>query len=290
MDQAQPLRDRVRKRRGEQRVFPFTMTVTSGKGGVGKTNIVANLALSLAMLDRKVLVFDADIGLANLDVLLGLAPKYTIEHVVKGEMRLEEVLIEGPNGIMILPASSGVQELTSLDTSQKIALASQLEDYLSTVDVLLIDTSAGISENVMYFNSLAQEVLVVLSPEPTSLTDAYALMKVHSQRYARKQYKILCNSVSGEREAIDIYKRISMVTQRFLNVSLDLYGYIPLDEHVPLAVRQQRLLVDIYPKSEASLKFLSLGRKIDQKLYQYREDFLNRNVKRSFFSVMEMNQ
>ena len=266
------------------------MTVTSGKGGVGKTNVVANLSHSLAMLGRKVMVFDADMGLGNIDLLLGLVPKYTLEHVLSGEKLLHEIITLSPMGVMILPASSGVQELTALEPAQKMNLTHQLEDLLELVDVLLIDTSAGISSNVMYFNSLAQEILVVVSSEPTSLTDAYALMKVHSQKHGGKRYKILCNAVKDEREALEIFKRLSMVTQRFLNISLDPYGYIPEDEHVPMAIRRQRLLIESYPNCEAARKFMSLAKKIDEKLFNYQDGDGMRTLRRNFFSVMEMSR
>jgi flagellar biosynthesis protein FlhG len=269
MDQAHSLRDLVQEDKPRKSCHPFIMSVTSGKGGVGKTNVVANLSLSLSLLGRNVLLFDADVGLGNLDVLLGLTPKHTIQDVLNGEKRLAEILVKGPNGIKILPASSGIQELTALEPLQKINLTAELESVLEGVEILLIDTGAGISSNVMYFNSLAQEILVIIAPEPTSLTDAYALMKVHSRKHSGKRYKILCNSVKNEQEAIQIFRHLSKVTQKFLNVSLDLYGYIPCDKHVPEAIRQQRLLVECFPKSDAARQFLLLARKVEGRLPHY---------------------
>jgi flagellar biosynthesis protein FlhG len=289
MDQAQPLRDMVHKTKDKRPGSPFIMTVTSGKGGVGKTNVVANLSLSLCMLGRKVMVFDADVGLGNIDLLLGIIPKFTIEHVINGEKLLSEIIVEGPNGVLILPASSGIEELTALAPTQKMNLTAQLEEALNDIDVLLIDTSAGISSNVMYFNSLAREILVIVSPEPTSLTDAYALMKVHSQKHAGKQYKILCNAVENYREAKEIFRRLSLVAQQYLNVSLDLYGHIPRDAHVPMAIRQQRVLVESFPKSEAAEQFLLLARKIDGKLHNYQNNEMEKRFRRDFFSIMEVN-
>jgi flagellar biosynthesis protein FlhG len=271
MDQAHSLRHLIQGDGPRKNNHPFIMSVTSGKGGVGKTNVVANLSLSLSILGRNVLLLDADVGLGNLDVLLGLVPKHTIHHVLNGEKRLAEILVEGPRGIRILPASSGIQELTALEPLQKMNLTAELESVLQGVDVLLIDTGAGISSNVMYFNSLAQEILVVIAPEPTSLTDAYALMKVHSLKHSGKRYKILCNSVKNEHEAIQIFRHLSKVTQKFLNISLDLYGYIPCDKHIPEAVRQQRLLVECFPKSEAARQFLLLARKVDGRMSCYHQ-------------------
>jgi len=154
------------------------IAITSGKGGVGKTSIVGNLGYAFAKTGKKVLILDADLGLGNLDVLLGLAPKFNLSHVILGEKSIEEILIEGPGKMKILPASSGIQELTSLTKDQKVQILKQLDSLIGSVDVLLIDSAAGISSNVMDFNATAQEIVVVVSPEPTSITDAYALMKV----------------------------------------------------------------------------------------------------------------
>ncbi|MDH4187246.1 MAG: AAA family ATPase, partial [Nitrospira sp.] len=163
---------------GQESAYTHVITVTSGKGGVGKTNVVANLAVALAQAGKQVLVLDADLGLGNIDVLLGLVPRYTLEHVLAGSHHLSDIVIQGPAGIHVLPASSGLPQLTSLNDEQQLLLQSELEDVAKTVDVLLIDTGAGIASNVTYFAAAAQETVIVVSPEPTSLTDAYALIKV----------------------------------------------------------------------------------------------------------------
>ncbi len=163
------------------------VAITSGKGGVGKTNIVANLAVALSRMGRRVLIFDADLGLGNLDVLLGLAPRFNIGHVLRGEKELDEIIIKGPSGIEILPAASGIEELTTLTTQQKMDLFTKMEGLNGKVDVMLIDTAAGISHNVLFFNIASHEILVVASTEPTSLIDAYALMKVLHLRYGGKE-------------------------------------------------------------------------------------------------------
>ena len=173
------------------------LSVTSGKGGVGKTNVVTNLAISLARERQKVLIWDADLGLANIDVLLGLKPAYNIQDLLEGTRTLPEILVEGPLGIRVMPASSGVQELAHLGEGQKVRLLSELDEFDDDLDFLLIDTGAGISANVMYFNLAAQEIIVVVTPEPTSITDAYALIKVMSTRYNQKRFKILPNQVTG---------------------------------------------------------------------------------------------
>ncbi len=176
------------------------ISVTSGKGGVGKTCCVVNLAISLAREGKRVLVFDADLGLCNLDVMLGLSPKYNINHVLRGEKQIEDVIVKGPEGIMVIPAASGISELTNLNAEQRLALTSSMEMLDKDVDIMIIDTGAGISNNVMFFNTAAQEIIVVVTPEPTSLTDAYALMKVLMKKHGEKSFKLLVNTARGEKE------------------------------------------------------------------------------------------
>ena len=231
------------------------IAITSGKGGVGKTNIVANLAFSLSRMGQRAMILDADLGLGNLDVLLGLRPTYNLNHVLRGEKSISEIIIDGPEGIKILPAGSGVQEFTLINKEQKLLLLSQLGILREEFDLMLIDTAAGISSNVMYFNIAAQEIIVIVSPEPTSITDAYALMKVLSQRYKERYFKIIINNVSSASEANGIFAHISNVTDRFLNVSLDYLGYIFTDRNFIYAVKSQRLIQEIFPKSSASKCF-----------------------------------
>jgi len=280
MDQAGKLRNMVRKggkpgpdggnggKTGSGRLekneesFVRVIAVTSGKGGVGKTNVVANLGYALTRLNKKVLLLDADVGLANLDVLLRLTPRYNLKHVLSGEKPISEVVIPGPGGMKILPASSGVQELTDLNREQKLCLLSELNSLHDETDVLLIDTSAGISSNVMYFNLAAQEILIVVSPEPTSITDAYAMMKVLFLKYSKNHFKLLVNSAKNAREAKEVFNNLSLVAQKFLNLSIDYWGYIPRDEHVVKAVRQQKTLIELYPDSPASKCFFNLAEKV----------------------------
>jgi len=241
------------------------IAVTSGKGGVGKTNIVANLAYALTLLDKKVLVFDADLGLGNMDVLLGKAPRYNISHVIKGEKNIDEITVQGPGGMLILPASSGVQDMTELMPAQRIRILSALDTLMEDIDVLLLDTAAGISSNVMYFNVSAQEVIVVVTPEPTSITDAYALMKVMSLKYAEKKFNLLVNMVSGEAEAKDVHRQLSMVAKRFLDISIDYLGYIPRDGELTRCVRGQKLVREQRPSAAASVCFDTIARTLNAK-------------------------
>ncbi len=245
---------------GRRATPPRVISVTSGKGGVGKSNIVTNLALSLARRNLKVLILDADLNLANVDILLGLTPKFNLHHVFTGEKELREVLIEGPGGIQILPASSGIMELADLTESQRLYFLTEMESLENEVDVLLIDTAAGINNNVLYFNIAAQERIVVLTPEPTSLTDAYALIKVLVNRHDLKRFRFLINQARSEKEALAVFKKLSMVTDRFLgSLSLDYLGYIPYDSKLPQAVRQQRLVSDIFPEAPSSRVFAKLA-------------------------------
>jgi flagellar biosynthesis protein FlhG len=255
MDQAMALRELTDRATDRTRRHVQVVAVTSGKGGVGKTNVVANLALALSLAGKRVLVLDADLGLGNLDVLLGLIPRYTLEHVLAGEKRLAEVLVRGPGGMLILPASSGVQDLTSLTREQQIVLQGELEQASVDIDVLLLDTGAGISSNVLFFAVAAQEILVVASPEPTSITDAYAVMKVLSHRFSERHFRLLVNMARSEREAREVYRKIGKVADRFLDISIDYVGYIPLDDHVQKAVCKQQSVVDAFPHAPASQAF-----------------------------------
>jgi flagellar biosynthesis protein FlhG len=238
------------------------LSFTSGKGGVGKTHIVVNLAYALRRCGAQVMILDADLGLANVDVLLGLAPRFNIQHVFSGERSLAEVLVEGPAGMRILPASSGVQELVHLTQEQHSQLLAELDALEEQVDFLLIDTGAGISSNVMFFNMAAHEIVVVVTPEPTSITDAYALIKILSTKYAEEHFTIVMNAVANATEAREAFRRLSMVSERFLNVSIDYLGFVVYDESFSHAVRQQRPLLELYPGSVAARCFHHLARRV----------------------------
>lgn len=239
-----------------------TIAVASGKGGVGKTNITANLAIGLSRLNKKVLVFDADLGLSNIDVILNLATRYNIKDLFNGGMKLKDLIVDGPGGIKILPASSGIQELTALDEFQRLRLLEEFDTYDDSVDYLLIDTSSGISSNVAFFCMAAQDIIIVTSSEPTAMTDAYALIKVLFTKYQEKYFKVLVNSVKDETEATAVYRRLSKAAEKFLSISLDYMGYVPHDNFVRLAVRQQKALVELYPESEAAKSIINLTKKL----------------------------
>ncbi len=238
------------------------IAITSGKGGVGKTNIVANLGFALSQMGKKVLILDADLGLGNIDVLLGLTPKYNLSHVVMGEKVIPEIVIEGPMKLKILPASSGIQELTQLTEDQRTRILAELKFFLDPIDILLIDTAAGISSNVMYFNTAAQQILVVVTPEPTSMTDAYALMKVMSLKYSKKNFKLLVNLAANSREAYEIFRQLTLVSSRFLDITIDYLGHVLVENKLTKSVKKQRLLCDLYPESAGSKCFFTLAEQI----------------------------
>ncbi len=230
-------------------------SITSGKGGVGKTAVTANTAVALSKMGKKVLILDADLGLANIDVVFGLAPKYNLNHFFAGEQELSAILVEGPSGVKILPAGSGVQNFTRLDSLQKQRLLDGLDLMHNDFDFVLIDTEAGISENVTYFNTAAQEILVVTTPDPTAITDAYALMKLLSTQYHEKRFNLVVNQVQNDEEALDVYRKLTMVSNRYLDISIDFLGSIPADRQMIDAIRKQRVIVDLYPASRITNAF-----------------------------------
>jgi flagellar biosynthesis protein FlhG len=238
------------------------IAITSGKGGVGKTNISANLAYVLSKMKKKTLIFDADMGLANIDIILGLFPKYNMHHVLLGEKSLGEVIVSGPGGIKILPAASGIQEMAELSKGQKIALMDELNDLNEGFDFMFIDTAAGITSNVLYFNMAAKEIIVVVSPEPTSLTDAYALIKILYNGHDEKRIMLIVNMVKNSYEGREVYQKLSKATERFLDLSIEYLGYIVHDEKVTEAVKQQKMFTEIYPYSQASKCLSSIAKKM----------------------------
>ncbi|BBO88283.1 MinD/ParA family protein [Desulfosarcina ovata] len=238
------------------------IAITSGKGGVGKTNIVANLGYALCKAGKRVLIFDADLGLGNLDVLLGLTPRYNLGHVIEGVKTLPEIIVSGPGNLKILPASSGIQELTRLTFLQKLEIFNELNAMLNSYDIVLIDTAAGISSNVLYFNASANEIMVVVTPEPTSITDAYALMKILSVKYQEKNFRLLVNQVRNSKEAEDVSRQLCLVTNRFLDISVEHFGSVVADDNVKAGVRKQKVVSEWAPMTHASRNFSELAHKL----------------------------
>jgi flagellar biosynthesis protein FlhG len=247
-----------------QKQGPKIVAVTSGKGGVGKTNVVANLSVSLSELGKKVVVLDADFGLANLDVLLGLTPRYHLGHVLFGNKSLTEIMIQGPKGIRIIPASSGLQRMSELTSAQRNHLVESFTHLDADTDYFIIDTAAGISRNVIHFLLSAQEVIVVSAPEPTAIVDAYAVIKIILAEDHSKSIQVLINSVDDTEEAHEVFRQINSVVKRFLNREVDYLGHIERDSHVPQAVRSQMLVTHRFPNAPSSRCFRDLARRIAQ--------------------------
>jgi len=239
------------------------IAVTGGKGGVGKTNVSVNLACAMGQAGRKVMLMDADLGLANIDVLLGLHPKFNLSHVISGQRTLEEIIVDGPENVRIVPAASGIKEMASLSTAEHAGLIKAFSDISHAVDVLLIDTAAGIAESVTSFTRAAQEVVVVVCDEPASITDAYALIKVLNRDHGVFRYRILANMVHSAQEGRELYGKLVKVADRFLDVTLDYMGAVPYDEYLRKAVQKQRSVVDAFPRAKASVAFKNLAQKAD---------------------------
>ncbi|GGO67472.1 MinD/ParA family protein [Bowmanella pacifica] len=235
------------------------IAVTGGKGGVGKTNITLNTAISMAKQGKRVLVLDADLGLANVDVMLGLRVEKNLSHVLSGECLLEEVLVEGPYGVKIAPATSGSQSMTELTPTEHAGLIRAFSELRSKIDVLIVDTAAGISDMVLSFSRAAQDIMVVVCDEPTSLTDAYALIKILNRDHGVFRFKIVANMVRNVREGQELFAKLSKVTNRFLDVALELVATIPFDENIRKAVRRQKSIVEAYPSSPAAVAISNLA-------------------------------
>lgn len=268
LDQAESLRQRVATGSGAEATsrrpaLPLrVIAVTSGKGGVGKTNISANLAVLAAKAGKRVLMIDADLGLANVEIVFGLKPKYHLGDLLSQKLSIHDVLVAGPGGIKILSAGSGVQSLTQLDDSQKMRILSAFDPIEDEFDLVLVDSGAGIGDNVLFFVGAAQEALVVVSPEPTSLVDAYAVIKVLSQQAKVKHFSVVVNPVVDELAAREIFPKLIQVTSRFLTAHMRHLGYIPRDEHLHRAIMAQKPVVDLFPKSPASRGIAAIADKL----------------------------
>jgi flagellar biosynthesis protein FlhG len=235
------------------------IAVTGGKGGVGKTNVTLNMAVSMAKLGKRVLVLDADLGLANVDVLLGIRVTKNLSHVLSGECTLDEVIVTGPEGVMIIPATSGTTSMVELCDVEHAGLIQAFSSLQTPIDTLLIDTAAGISNMVVSFAQAAQDVLMVVCDEPTSITDAYALIKILSKENGVYHFKIVANMVRSLKEGQDLFNKLTRVTDRFLDVALELVACVPFDINVRNAVRKQKLVVEAFPKTPATFALKALA-------------------------------
>jgi len=239
------------------------LAVASGKGGVGKTNVSINLGLAMVAEGKKVMLMDADLGLANIDVMLGLHPQYNLSHVISGERTLEEIIVKGPQGLQVVPASSGTQVMAELTPAQHAGMIQAFSEIGNDLDVLIIDTAAGISDSVVSFTRAAQEVIVVVCDEPTSITDAYALIKLLNRDYGIQRFRVLSNMVHSMQEGRDLYIKMVRVTDRFLDVTLDFMGSVPYDEYLRKALQKQKAVIEAYPRSKSAMAFRILAKKAD---------------------------
>jgi len=240
------------------------IAVTGGKGGVGKTSVAVNLSAALASAGRRVVLFDGDLGLANVDVFLGLSPRYTLAHVLSGERTLDEILVEAQPGFQVIPAASGAANLANLDAAQHLGLVQAFSALAARLDVLIVDTAAGIAHGVTQFSQAAQHVLVVLCDEPASLTDCYALVKVLSRNHGVNRFHVLANMARTPGTGEELFRRFERVTTRFLDVVLEYAGEIPEDDCLKRAIRAQRPLIASYPSSPAAQAFKKLALRADK--------------------------
>jgi len=241
----------------------IVLSVTSGKGGVGKTNIVASLAEAFRSMGQRVLIIDADLGLSNVDIIFGVHPEYHIGHVIDGEKSISEVLLTTATGIKILPAGSGVTELTHLTQGQKMNLLVELGTLEGSFDIVLVDTGAGISPNVLYFNAAADDCMIIATREPTSITDAYAMMKVMNTQHGIRRFKLLINMVRESSEAKAVYLNLSNAAQKFLsNVVIEYMGFIPQDETLQRSVIKRVPVIIDNPGAASSQSIKKLARMI----------------------------
>lgn len=239
------------------------VAVASGKGGVGKTNVSVNLAAARALAGQKVWLLDADLGLANIDVLLGLNPRSNLSHVLNGECELDDVVLSGPAGLKIVPAASGIQHMASLSAAECSGVIHAFSELSEQMDMLVVDVAAGIHSSVTMFARAAHEVLVVVCDEPASVTDAYALIKVLSRDHGVQRARIVANMVRSYAEGRALYRKIARVTDHYLDVTLHYAGCIPHDEFLRRALQRQQPVVTAYPSCRATAAFKKLAEHTD---------------------------
>ena len=237
------------------------IAVTSGKGGVGKTNLSVNLGVAMSQLRLRVALLDADMGLANVDILLGMSPQFNLSHVLKGEKTLDQIMLTGPAGLRVIPASSGMSELSSTEQAGVIRAFSDIDKDL---DVLIVDTAAGISATGVNFARACQEIIVVVCDEPTSLTDAYAYIKLLNRDYGLNNFHIVTNMVQSAQQGQNLFDKLAKVTDRYLDVNLQFTGAIPVDDYLRKSVQKQSPVVEAFPQSKSALAFKNLARIVDR--------------------------
>lgn len=240
------------------------IAVASGKGGVGKTSVSVNLAMSLVNTGRRTLLLDTDLGLANVDVMLGLSPRFTLADVIAGRCELADTIIEGPGGLWVVPAASGKRHMTELSPAQHVGLVHAFSQLDLPIDTMVVDNAAGIADGVLTFCQAAQDVIVVVCDEPASVTDAYALIKVLSRERGVNRVQVLANQVANPQEGRQLFDKLERVSARFLDVTLSYLGAIPRDEWLRRAVQRQEAVVEAFPSSPSALAFRDIARRTAQ--------------------------
>lgn len=256
MDQAEQLRN-VIKTQVQPKTVSRVITVTSGKGGVGKTSLSVNLAIQLQRAGKRVVILDADFGLANIEVMLGVRPTANLADLMFSGKTLKNIIMKGPEGIGFISGGSGIKELANLTRDQIFYVMQSLAELDDIADVIIIDTGAGIADSVLEFAAFSEEVLLVATPEPTSITDAYALLKTlnRTQEFqaSRTVIKLVANKVNSQQEGQEIFGKVSMVADKFLNIQLEYLGAVINDQHMSKSVMQQKPLLLAYPNAPASI-------------------------------------
>lgn len=265
MDQAEQLRKMVNGQKKERKVSRV-ITVTSGKGGVGKSTLTVNLAIEMSRLGKRVIILDADFGLANIEVMLGIRPEYNLADLMFRGKDLKDIITKGPENIGFISGGSGIQELSRLTRDQVIYLVQKLYELDEMADIILVDTGAGISDSVLEFVSASNEVLIVATPEPTSITDAYALLKTLNRRsgFSRENTSIrmVANRISNDEEGTGLHQKLSIVVDKFLNINVDYLGGILSDPTCSKAIMQQSPLLLSYPTATSSKAISVIARKM----------------------------
>jgi flagellar biosynthesis protein FlhG len=235
------------------------VAISGGKGGVGKTVVSVNLGAALAQAGRSTMLLDADLGLANVDVLLGLHTRRNLEHVVNGDCSLEDVIVTASSGLRVVPSSSGSLTMASLGRSQHAGLVNAFGQMFEPLDVLLVDTAAGLSDSVVTFSEAAQRVVIVVCDEPASLTDAYGLIKVLSRRQTGCRFEVVANMVDSPAQGHALYDKLARVCDRFLGFTPSYFGQVPHDEYLRQAIRRQTTVVEAFPSSPSARAFHRLA-------------------------------
>jgi len=240
------------------------ISVTGGKGGIGKTTISINLALAFAQKKKKVLLFDADLGLANVDVMLGLKPKKNLHDYLAGNCELNDVCITGPYGLNIIPAASGIQKMADMSSAEAIELIRSFSSLSQDIDIMIVDQASGISSQVMDFTHASQDILVVICNDPASLMDSYAVIKILHQKYGRNRFGVIVNKARTLQEGCDVFAKFQQAIGQFITISMHYLGHIPQDDYIGIAARERVAVVDVFPQSDSAIAFNNLCHGISQ--------------------------